>query len=347
MLIAWSPGQQLLAGHTVDINYPYPLWTVVVMLPFAIWSPKVAMLLWFLTNILMLATSICILIELLSGSISPLRLVLVVAAVGFFFPVLTSIWLGQLTIFSLLVLIMIPYAIMRQQWWQVGIYLGLSLIKPQVTILVTVAVLAWALWTRRWRIIAGFGCVMVLLVVIALPFASSLRQIIGGGVDNHLFLYLDKTSTLWALCLTLQSSWALPMAISIALLIWLGYLWLPLFRRDISFDRVTFLIALTTVVNLLIIPYSWMHNLLLLVFPAGYGLACAWRLSCIGRSLWSIVLIALMHPFFLLIYFTLTLSSNSQAYQIIPAVILLPMLFIIQWQVDNHSMRLPFTGFAE
>ena len=58
MLIAWEPGQELLKTGSVYANYPYPLWTVVVMLPLVIWTPKTAMLLLFICNMLMLAASL-------------------------------------------------------------------------------------------------------------------------------------------------------------------------------------------------------------------------------------------------------------------------------------------------
>ena len=52
-MIAWTPGQQLLATGSVSANYPYPIWTALVMLPFSVWPVQVGMALWAICNLLM------------------------------------------------------------------------------------------------------------------------------------------------------------------------------------------------------------------------------------------------------------------------------------------------------
>ena len=45
MMIAWQPGQELLQTGAVHAEYPYPLWTAVMMLPFVMGSPETGALL--------------------------------------------------------------------------------------------------------------------------------------------------------------------------------------------------------------------------------------------------------------------------------------------------------------
>lgn len=117
MLIAWDPGQDLLSGRGVEPGYPYPLWTVVLLLPFVVWSPPTAMLLWLIANVLMLAASICLLLRLFDAALSLPLLALVVSLVAYFLPTITSVWLGQLTVFSLLMLVAAVYALRQASWW--------------------------------------------------------------------------------------------------------------------------------------------------------------------------------------------------------------------------------------
>ena len=116
MLIAWEPGQELLKTGSVYANYPYPLWTVVVMLPLVVWTPKTAMLLMFIINLLMLAASLAMLISMFDWELTPVLFALTVSLTGFFLPVLTSLWLGQLSIFSLFILVLTTHFYLRQQW---------------------------------------------------------------------------------------------------------------------------------------------------------------------------------------------------------------------------------------
>jgi hypothetical protein len=333
MLIAWNPGQELLATGSVYANYPYPLWTVVAMLPFTIWPLQTAMVLWFSSNLFMLAASLAVFVSLLGMEISPFLFALVVFASGLFLPVLSSIWLGQLSIFSLFLLALSTYLFLHQRWTRLGIILGLSFIKPQVMILLAILILVWALLHRRWRILLGFGGVILLLTLISLPFITSPGQIIGGGISSHLATYIQQTSTLWGLFLTLGIPWFVPMVISLALIVWLGMVWWPfIWGKEVAFNKVLFLFSAAIMVNLITIPYSWMHNLTLLLLPLGYCLALSLKVKSIERYSWLALLFIIMHPLMLGLFIALNGPTHTQAYQIIPALALLPTMYILEYK---------------
>lgn len=337
MLVAWNPGKSLLQTGSVYADYPYPLWTVVVMLPFTIWSPTVSMLLWFICNLFMLAASLVLLIRLFEWNMSPIFFVTIVLISGYFLPVLTSLWLGQLTIFSLLILLLTAYMFKAQRWGWLGIMLGLSFIKPQVMILVAGLLLLWALWQRRWKILLGFGAVIIFLTLISLPFITSPGQIIGGGISSHLATYIQKTSTLWGLFLNLGTSWLIPLMISLALMAWLGLIWLPFLRgKEMSSKRMLFLFSAATLVNLMAIPYSWMHNLTLLLLPLGYSLSLALKIKSSARFIWLTLLFVIMHPLMFGLFVAFSKFDHKQAYQIISALALLPIMIFLESQTTSE-----------
>ena len=186
MLIAWYPGQQLLHTGFVDANYPYPLWTVIVMLPLVVWAPKTAMMLMFVCNMLMLSASLTLFVLIFKWELSPVLLVLGVSLSVFFLPVLSSLWLGQLTIFSLLILALTLFFYFKEKWGLLGAVLGLSFIKPQVMLLLVGLLLLWAFLKKKWEVLVGFSIVVTILILISLPLVSTPMQLIGGGISSHL-----------------------------------------------------------------------------------------------------------------------------------------------------------------
>src|SRR5262245_2550021 len=203
LLIAWNHGRELLQTGTVDLTYPYPLWTQVLMVPFVLGSQELGAQLWLVCSLLLLGTSIILLMQFLDW---PLRLPIVVFTslfVAAFGPVFTTLWLGQLNFVPLFSLALLLPLLKSRSWLAAGGALGLGLVKPQLTILISVAVFALALWERHWRTLVGFCGVLLLFIVISAPFAVTPRQIFGGGIEEHLVLYLAHTSTLWGLSLTL------------------------------------------------------------------------------------------------------------------------------------------------
>ena len=338
MLIAWNPAQELLKSGSVYADYPYPIWTVLVMLPFVVWSPEVSMLLWFIMNLFMLAGSLALLIDMFDWDISPALLAFFSTFSIFFLPVLTSMWLGQLSIFSLLMLALALHLFLGQKWIWLGVVLGLSFVKPQVMILLVGLLLLWSLFQRRWQVWLGFSIVVLILIIISLPFISTPNQIIGGGISSHLSTYIERTSTIWGLFLSIGSSWLIPAVISLGLLIWLGWVWLPvLLGQEIFKNRNFFLFSSAVLVNLIAIPYSWMHNLLLLILPCGYCITLVLKMKSRIRFFWLAILFIIMHPLMVSLFILFHGPTLSQAYQIIPTIILTLILIILEWKKNTDD----------
>lgn len=339
LLIAWNPAQELLATGSVFADYPYPLWTVIVMLPFTVWPPKVAMIVWLACNLLMLAASLALLVPLFDWELSPLLFTLAISLSVFFLPTLTSMWLGQLSIFSLLILALTVHLFLHQRWAWLGVVLGLSFIKPQVMILLAGLLLLWALWHHRWQVLFGFGGVIAVLVLISLPFISSPGQIIGGGISSHLGTYILRTSTIWGLSLSLGSSWVIPAAVSLGLLVWLGWVWLPvLHEREPSRRQVFLSFSAAILVNLIALPYSWMHNLTILLLPFVYSFSMALKAKDPARAGWLAILFLIMHPLMVGLFVAFSGRDHTQAYQVIPALAVIPVMILLETTTQPHSL---------
>lgn len=335
---SWYPGQELLKTGAVYAGYPYPLWTVVVTLPIAVWPQQTAILIMFFCNMLMLSASLTLFILTLDWELTPALLAMTVSLSGFFLPILSSLWLGQLTIFLLFILSLTIHFYLQQRWVWLGVVLGLSFIKPHVMILLAGILLLQAILQRRWRVVAGFALVIILFVIISLPFISNPAQIIGGGILSILEDYILFASTLWGVVMSLGLPWIIPFVISLIMLAWLGWIWLPFLRAsDFSKNRMLYLFSACVMVNLIAIPYSLMHNLTLLLLPFGYCLSLILKMRSYSRIIWLILLFVIMHPLMVGLYLVLGIPQKTQAYQIIPALILLPLMAFLEYNTSNKE----------
>lgn len=329
---AWDPGQELLKTGAVYDGYPYPLWTVVVMLPIAVWPQQTAILIMFFCNMLMLSASLALFLSIFDWEITPALFALTVALSGFFLPILTSMWLGQLTIFLLFILALTIHFYLHQKWTWLGIILGLSFIKPHVMILLVGILLLHAILRRRWQVVAGFTTVIILFVIISLPFISNPTQIIGGGILSVLESYILFSSTLWGVTMSLGFSWVVPFVISLGLLAWLGWIWLPLLRgNDLPKNRMLYLFSASIMINLIVLPYSLLHNLTLLLLPFGYCLALVLKMKSHSRIVWLALFFVVMHPLMFGLFVMLGIPLHTMAYQIIPALILFPVMVYLEY----------------
>lgn len=336
LLIAWNPGQELLKTGTVYAEYPYPMWTVVVTLPLAMLTQQTAMLVMYFCNMLMLAASLAFFLSIFDWVLTPILFACFTSLCGFFLPVLTSLWLGQLTIFSLFILALTTYSYLNQRWTWLGIALGLSFIKPQIMILLVGLLLLQTIWQRRWKVLLGFAIIVILLVLISLPFVSNPAQILGGGIKSHLRDYILFTSTIWGVTMSMGLHWIVPLVISLGLTTWLAWIWLPiLLGRETSNNRILYLFSAVVMVNLIVIPYSWMHNLALLFLPIGYSLSLMVKMNGMPRIAWLLLLFIVTHPLMVILFLVMNSTGRTQAYQIIPALILLLMMIYLEYKTKS------------
>ena len=130
--------------------------------------------------------------------------------------------------------------------------------------------------------------------------------------------------------------WQVPFVLSLGMMIWLGWVWLLFVQgKEIAKSRILFLFSAATIVNLVVVPYSWMHNLTLLLLPFAYCLWLVIKMKGTVRMVWLTLLVFVTHPLMVMLFFMLSLPSVSQAYQGIPALVLLPMMVFFENKVNK------------
>ena len=107
MEIAWKPGRELMSTGSLDINYPYPIWTVIIMMPFALLPSDTASIIWLVLNLLFLSFSIAAFVAFFDLNKSPIITSIAISFSLFYIPVLHGLGLGQLTFFLLFILVLV------------------------------------------------------------------------------------------------------------------------------------------------------------------------------------------------------------------------------------------------
>ncbi|GAC1536626.1 MAG: hypothetical protein NVS4B8_15220 [Herpetosiphon sp.] len=338
-LIFWDVGQQILRHQPVPLSYPYPLWTPVLALPWTVWPFETAAMAWLACNFLMISGGVVLLSHLLRWRLHPLLLIGLAVLLTRFDPISETLLFGQNISVSFLLLMLIAYALQRQRPVLLGVALALLLIKPQVLILVIGCVFIWSILKRQWSTVISFTATVLVLISLALPFAQTPRQILGGGIGEHFERYLRRGSTIWGLCLTIGLPLWVPALIALLLVIALAVVWIRAVLQPHGAEQLPWLLGLTTIVNLLVSPYGWDYNYLLMLYPVGYAITTVLRLSIRWKLVW---LSALFFALFLvprIVRATLNVLYDTDGCQAIPVLVLLAMVVLIHWQVTRRPRR--------
>jgi len=260
--IAAHRGLELtVAGDTGLMPFPYPPPFLLILTPFAVGSFAVAFMCWDVITGTLYA--------LAAKRVAPLPYVLANP------PVLTACMIGQS---SLLICAVMIFGLMSVSTspFVAGAVLGLSIIKPQLALLLPVAMIAG----RRWRVIMGAVTSSVIVSLLALlilgadtyrGFFAIIPQYVGYLRDARwqwsqiasVFAFLRYFGASASVALAVQGFVALGAAATVALA----------WARDWE-NKIPILAAAT----LLTSAYLFTYDAVLLILPAGVLIAqCRFR----------------------------------------------------------------------
>lgn len=203
----------------------------------------------------------------------------------FWYHTARTLILGQFAALNAVLIVGVLLALRGGRDGLAGVVLALATCKPQMTFLLVPGVLLWALLTRRWKLVAGFGITFALLLggsfALRPNWLSEWQHQLGVYVDNSINRPPVSFIAEW---LWPTGPWPLLQTLLSGLLVadWLWEGWRALKRPTTHGDWV---LALTLVTTCLIAPrtattdYVMMTPVLFLLFASlqtrwgGRGLA--------------------------------------------------------------------------
>ena len=224
----YSPEEMLAMQRTVEPDRHQPLlmwnppWTLTFTAPFGLLRFGTAHFLWLLLSIAFLITCSPYLWRIYGGNPDKSRIAwLVCFAVS---PTYLVLWLKQITPFLLLGVVGFLYFVERKQWFVAGLSLCLVSIKPHLVFLFWLALLAWIVEERQWRIIFGVisGLIFATLVPLLLVpdiFSNYFQQYSTTQAPKPLDWETPTLSTALGLLIGINEYWfrgILPLATCVA-----------------------------------------------------------------------------------------------------------------------------------
>jgi hypothetical protein len=252
----------------------YPLWTAFPFVPLATLPVFWAALLWTVASQLFLVLSVGLMIKSLGWDNHGEWLLLTMTVLMTFEPFLLTILFGQLGMLLLVLLCGIFYLVSRGHYTVAGTLLGLTLIKPQLFIVVIPTLLLVMLFKQRWAFIVSFAITAMGLMISSWLLIPDWLVKWQANVAKTANVRLTISPTIWGFSHTVATAlrrvdmWSAMSLFACLVLIGLvSYLWYM--RRNVfgRGDQLAPLLGLTMIISLLTTPYMLSYDFALLLFP--------------------------------------------------------------------------------
>ena len=165
--------QELIYGRPADVeagedvsHFVYPFPSMIFFAPFGAMPYTLARAIWM--TILEISLPLLALIGIAIADWKPSRAILISLLLFsvLWYHGMRAVIVGQFAVIEALLMAGALLAIKRGNDPLGGILLGLSIVKPQMMVLLIPFVFLWAGWSRRWRIVAwGVGTIGLLITV--------------------------------------------------------------------------------------------------------------------------------------------------------------------------------------
>jgi hypothetical protein len=243
-----------------QIAFAYPLHVMALVGPLALLPLPVALALWFSLLELCLLTFFIVAPWAVDWRPPIWLLAFTALFIVGLYPNVWAMILGQISIVVATFIAVAWWALRTSRWRLAGVCLALATIKPQMSFLLVPALLIWAIYQRRWRLVIAFAVTFGVMVLLPLPWLPNwLVEWLMAANRYAGYTIFDPP-----LIMLTGSAW-LTGVIAVLLLVWTVYSWWRAPDREgAAFD---WALAMIVVVSALIAPRTSYANQLVLLLP--------------------------------------------------------------------------------
>ncbi len=270
----YSPAQWVAGHHEFGVTwipnqaYVYPLPLSLIFAPLGLLPLKAAYIVWVAISIGMILASLVLLLAHRKGpDFLRVFLPLLVGTI-FFRPAVLTLVNGQISAWLLLILIGTVYLWERGKWEWGSLLLPLLMLKPNIGAPMLALVGLWLLLNKKYKSIAVIGAGLVGLLLIGLVQNPQWVSEYWGIGNVKVAETFGGSPTVWGLGYLVCNhgpTCTLASGGVAAALVCIVFIWLIASRRY-RLSPLT-IISLATTVTLLVTPYTWTYDQILLILP--------------------------------------------------------------------------------
>lgn len=319
----WAAAQQQFGSTwTPDAIFPYPIPLAILLAPIGLFTLNQAYIVWVISAEIFIVLSICLLLYAFVDSQKKIHFVLPLMAAAFLFrPTITTLNDGQLGAFFLFVLCLAILFWKGQKSWQAAITLSFLIMKPTIGAPILFFVVVWMVFKKNFKSLAvliGSGLAWLLIGLLKdVQWIPKFLSIGAGKFTTRVGLFPN----IWGISSQACGGQSLCTfgAGGFLALILVGVTIYVLWAKKDS--PAFFIVSLITPVSLLITPYIWPYDQVLLIIPVVYV---------------TVTLIQRGYPYLLAALFPISLSILSLGL----------LLLAVQLNQDTWSVLLPLVCFG-
>lgn len=268
---AWEAvrNQYGITSSGTEATFLYPLPMVVLLIPFGLLTVEHAYFLWALLGGLSIFVSMLILISYYSQRTFVFEF-LALGTVFLFRPTLYIIPGGQITAEFLLMLVLAIHFFGKQRWFLGGLAASMIVLKPSLGIPFLGLLGIWLLFKKQWSGIMGIavgGILLYGLGAIYDPLWPLNYLAIGRGAFDKYYGY--QPTILGMAGLMFKTAWMKTLTGVLGICTVLAVTGYYVWKKELH-DNPFRIAAILTAVTLLISPYAWNYELVLLIIPILY-----------------------------------------------------------------------------
>jgi hypothetical protein len=247
-------GRAALPGEDQE-TFPYPLSIMAIIGPLALLPLPVAETIWLLLLEVSLLTFLVVAPRAV-GWRPPAWLLATTALFTLaFYPNVWAMILGQTSIVVAALVAMAWWGLRAGHWRLAGVCLALATIKPHIVLLLVPAVLVWAIYRKRWQLVAAFAMTLSALILLPMPWLPTWPLDWLSSINYYSNAYFFDPP----LVVLTGSTW-LGWLIAGPLLVWMVVSWQRAQDPDWT-------LSMLTVIAALIAPRTTQANQLVLLLP--------------------------------------------------------------------------------
>ncbi|HID51497.1 MAG TPA: DUF2029 domain-containing protein [Anaerolineae bacterium] len=251
-----------------QVLFVYPFYTVFFLLPISWLNYEWAQPVWLALVMLSVFTAVLLTLKLIEWKMPLWLLTITLIWAIFFYNSSRTVILGQFAGPVYLAMVAALLALKHDRDAAAGLLLALSTIKPQMTFLLVIALLIWAVGQRRWHFIGSFIAAMLLLT--GFSFAL-LPGWLFSFVDQVLFYpaYTFTGSSLWVITGYYWPWLGKPVENGLILLLmaYLIWQWRKLWQLPLSSPQFLIIISLTLIITNMVVVRTATTNYIIMYVP--------------------------------------------------------------------------------